>query len=63
MDPTIFLWLGGALVLLTVVMGIVLTISGQKSAEERRLDAFIEAGIELPQKEDAQTSIVTEWLS
>jgi tight adherence protein B len=63
MDPTIFLWLGGALVLLTVVMGIVLTISSQKSAEERRLDAFIEAGIEVPQKEDAQTSIVTEWLS
>jgi tight adherence protein B len=63
MDPTIFLWLGGALVVLTVVMGVALSISSQKSAEEKRLDAFIEAGIELPQKQDARNSIVTEWFS
>jgi tight adherence protein B len=63
MDPTIFLWLGGALVVLTVVMGVALSISSQKSAEEKRLDAFIEAGIELPQKQDARNSIVSEWFS
>lgn len=63
MDPTIFLWLGGALVVITVIMGVAFSISSQKSAEEKRLDAFIEAGIELPQKQDARNSIVTEWLS
>jgi tight adherence protein B len=44
-------------------MGVALSISSQKSAEEKRLDAFIEAGIELPQKQDARNSIVTEWFS
>lgn len=63
MDPTIFLWLGGILIVLTVIIGIVLSISSQKSAEEKRLDAFIEAGIELPDQQVAKSSIVTEWLS
>jgi tight adherence protein B len=63
MNPIIFLWLGGALVVLTIFIGIILTLSSQKSAEEKRLDAFIDAGIELPEKQDAKSSIFTEWLS
>ncbi len=62
MDPTIFLWIGGALVVVAVVLGIILTISSQRSAEEKRLDAFVEAGIEIPDN-DARSAAVTDWLS
>lgn len=37
MNPTIFLYIGGALILITVVVGIILSISGQRSTEEQRL--------------------------
>ncbi len=63
MDPTLFLWIGGALVVITVVVGVILTLSSQRSAEEKRLDAFIEAGIDVNQKTDERSSVVSDWLS
>lgn len=63
MDPTIFLWIGGALVVTAVVVGVILTLSSQRSAEEKRLDAFVEAGIEINQKSDERKEVVSDWLS
>ena len=45
-----------------VVLGIIFSISSQRSAEEKRLDAFVEAGIEIPDNE-ATSAAVTDWLS
>ncbi len=63
MNPIIFLWIGGALVFLAVIVGIILSISSQRSAEEKRLDAFVEAGVELPPKTGDRTTAVTDWFS
>lgn len=45
-----------------VVLGIIFSISSQRSAEEKRLDAFVEAGIEIPDN-DASSAAITDWLS
>jgi len=63
MDPVIFLWIGGILIVVAVIVGIVLSVSSQRSAEEKRLDAFIEAGVEVDQKAEKQTSVFSDWLS
>jgi len=63
MDPTLFLWIGGALVVIAVVVGVILTLSSQRSAEEKRLEAFVEAGIDVNQKADDRSSVMSDWLS
>ena len=63
MNPIIFLWIGGVLVVLAVFVGIILSISSQRSAEEKRLDAFVDAGVELPPKAGDRSAAVTDWLS
>jgi len=62
MDPTILLWIGGVLVVVAVVLGIIFSVSSQRSAEEKRLDAFVEAGIEIPDN-DVRSAALSDWLS
>lgn len=63
MNPTIFLWIGGALVVVAIFVGVFLSISSQRSAEEKRLDAFVDAGIQIDQKAETSTSGVSDWIS
>jgi tight adherence protein B len=63
MNPTIFLWIGGALVVVAIFVGVFLSISSQRSAEEKRLDAFVDAGIQVEQNAETSTSEVSDWIS
>lgn len=64
MDPTIILWIGGALILITIAVGIYISISGQRSAEEQRMGEFVETAEPIVvQKKDASSKVVTDWLS
>lgn len=63
MNPEIFLWIGGILVAAVIALGVFLTISGQRSAEDARLEAFAEKGIPLDQQMSTRGSIVSEWLT
>ena len=63
MNPTIFLWIGGALIVVAILVGVFLSLSSQRSAEEKRLDAFVDAGIQVDQKIDINTPGVSDWIS
>ncbi len=63
MNPEIFLWIGGILVAAVIALGVFLTISGQRSAEDARLEAFAEKGIPIDQQMSTRGSIVSEWLT
>ena len=63
MNPAIFLWIGGGLVAVVIGLGVFLTISGQRSAEEARLEAFAERGVPIDEKITTRESLVTEWLT
>jgi tight adherence protein B len=63
MDPIIFLWIGGALVLLLIGVGIYLSIASQRSAEEQRLGEYVEPEISSVDKTKNVGSSVTDWLT
>jgi len=42
MDPTTVLWIGGALVLFLIAIGLVITFGSQRSAEEERIGDYVE---------------------
>lgn len=64
MNPTIFLYIGGALILITVVVGIILSISGQRSTEEQRLGDYVETEEPVEEKKKRMSGIpVPDWLS
>jgi len=65
MDPTLFLWIGGGLILITIGVGIYLSISGQKSAEEQRLGDYVETEVPVEEKKIKEPSkaIVSDWIS
>ena len=63
MNPAIFLWIGGGLVAVVIRPGVFLTISGQRSAEEARLEAFAERGVPIDEKVSTRESIISEWLT
>ncbi len=64
MDPTIILWIGGALILITVAVGIYLSISGQRSAEEERLGDYVETEEPAEEKKKRSSGLqVPDWLT
>lgn len=63
MNPVILLYASGFLVAILIGVGIFLTISSQRSADEARLDAFVEAGGEIEEVKDRSRTVVTDWLS
>ncbi len=63
MDPTLFLWLGGALILIAIGVGIFTSISNQRSAEEQRIGEFVEPEQISKKDKPSSTAVVTDWLS
>ncbi len=63
MDPTILLWIIGGLVLVMIGVGIFLSISSQRSAEEQRLGQYVEPDQAAAQAVKPTNSPVTDWLS
>ncbi len=63
MNPMIFLWIGGALVAVVIGLGVYLTISGQRTAEEARLEAFAQRGIPIDEKLTTGGSVISDWLT
>jgi tight adherence protein B len=64
MNPTILLWVGGAVVLILIGVGIYFTVSGQKSEEEERLGDYV-APVPLTIEDEKKNAPapVTEWLT
>jgi tight adherence protein B len=62
MNPTTFLWIGGALILVLLGVGIYFTISSQKSEEEERLGEYVEPVATDEQQTNAPAP-VTDWIT
>ena len=63
MDPTTVLWIGGAIILFLVAIGVMISISSQRSAEEERLGEYVDLD-ESPYNKKSNRSIpVTDWLT
>lgn len=63
MDPTTVLWIGGAIILFLVAVGVMISISSQRSAEEERLGEYVDLD-ESPYDKKSNRSIpVTDWLT
>jgi len=63
MDPTTVLWIGGALVLFLIAIGLVITFGSQRSAEEERLGEYVEVKETRQDKKADRNMPVTDWLS
>jgi tight adherence protein B len=63
MDSTTVLWIGGAIILFLIAIGLIITFRSQRSAEEERLDQYVE--IEEPKldKKGDRSIPVTDWLT
>lgn len=55
--------IGGILILILLIVGVVLTISGERSLVEDRLGQFLEDEEGQEAREEASRSIVTEWVN
>ena len=55
--------IGGVLILILLIVGVVVTISGERSLVEDRLGQFLEDEDAKEAKEEASRSIVTEWVN
>ncbi len=64
MNPIIILWIGGALILILIGIGIFANFRARKSSEEERIGDYtaIEQAEEITSKKNRQT-IVTDWIS
>jgi tight adherence protein B len=62
MSPIILLG-GGVLVLLLLIVGVVVSITSERSLVEERLGRFLEDERPAPERSEAGGSIVTEWLN
>lgn len=55
--------IGGVLILILLIVGVVVTISGERSLVDDRLGQFLEDEETREAKEEASRSIVTEWVN
>lgn len=55
--------IGGALILILLIVGVVVTVSGERSLVEDRLGQFVEDEQVREAQQQATRSIVTEWLN
>jgi tight adherence protein B len=63
MNPTIILWIGGALVLILIAIGIYFSISSQRSEEEKRIGEFVDPEEEKDDKKKDLGTPITDWLT
>ena len=55
--------IGGVLILILLIVGVVVTISGERSLVEDRLGQFLEDEQAKEAHEEASNSIVTDWVN
>lgn len=55
--------IGGVLILILLIVGVVITVSGERSLVEDRLGQFLEDEQTKEAQEEASRSIVTEWVN
>lgn len=63
MNPILILWIGGALAVVFLLIGIVLSISSEKSMVEERLGRYVEREKEAEAIREQKTGFVTEWVN
>jgi tight adherence protein B len=57
-----FILIGGVLILILLIVGVIVTISGERSNLENRLGQFVDDEQAKDAQEDASRSIVTDWV-
>ncbi|MEN6571968.1 MAG: type II secretion system F family protein [Anaerolineaceae bacterium] len=63
MDPTTVLWIGGAIILILIAIGLIITFRSQRSAEEERIDQYVDFEDLKPEKKSDRSSPVSDWLT
>ena len=59
----IILWVGGALAIVMLFVGIAVSISAEKSVVEDRLGRYLEREVDLTPKEKIKKTPATDWLN
>jgi len=59
----IILWVGGSLAIVMLFVGIVVSISSEKSLVEERLGRYVDRDVDLTPKEKVKNSPVTDWVN
>ncbi|NPV77683.1 MAG: secretion system protein F [Anaerolineae bacterium] len=63
MDPVLILWAGGALAIIMLFIGVITTITSERSVVEQRLGQIIEAGGRVDQRRRQAPTPLTDWLN
>ncbi len=63
MNPVMILWVGGGIILILTIIGIVVSISSRRSAEEDRLEEYVEPDEQVEVKSKETQTPVTDWLT
>jgi tight adherence protein B len=63
MNPVMILWIGGGLILILTIIGIFVSISSRRSAEEDRLEEYVEPDTQIEEKIKETQTPVTDWLT
>jgi tight adherence protein B len=64
----VILWVGGAILLILLIVGVVMTVTSEKELVEERIEKFLEAsdtGLDFGESDEAdseRSSAVTEWM-
>lgn len=61
MDPTLILLVGGAIAVVLLIVGIVVTVSGQRSIVDERIGQYVDD--DFPASDEAATSALTDWVN
>ncbi len=58
------IWIGGGIAVILLVIGVIVTISGERSDVDERLERYAEGEADLYGEEDGEgTSVITDWLN
>jgi tight adherence protein B len=63
MNPTLILGIGGGLALLLLIIGIVVTVTSEKSYAEERLGRYVDAEKDEQSKSKSKSTPLTDWLN
>jgi len=63
MNPVMILWIGGGIILILTIIGIVVSITSRRSAEEDRLEEYVETDEQIEIKSKETQTPVTDWLT
>lgn len=62
MNPILILWIGGALALLMLLLGIIVTVTSERNVVNQRLGQIVESGVK-PERRRQAPAPLTEWLN